>query len=162
MEPVSKHKRRCPVQSASACVRMSKRVRAPTVWTARRRPDYRRDRSLERMILRPKEIFFSPVYFLWHCWNVPVHPGCSTLSLVNSFHTGYQLTSHILFPNRFFHFTKASTPSEPFNGNGFSVCPSPHTTSPLNSTSSIWFSWPFDKGQRRFRFSSLHFGFTLW
>lgn len=53
-----------------------------------------------------------------------MHPGCSTRSLVNSFHTGYQLTSHILFHNRFFYSTNlpASTLSDPFNRKHFSVC----------------------------------------
>lgn len=53
-----------------------------------------------------------------------MHPGCSTRSLVNSFHTGYQLTSHILFHNRFFYSTKlpASTLSDPFNRKHLSVC----------------------------------------
>lgn len=85
------------------------------------------------------------VYFSCHCWNVPLHPGCSTRSLVNSFHTGYQLTSHILFHNRFFYSAKlpASTLSDPFNRKHLSVCLSPHTASPLDSSSSIYPSWPF-------------------
>lgn len=64
------------------------------------------------------------VYFSWHCWNVPMHPGCSTRSLVNSFHTGYQLTSHPVPQQVFLYSTKlpASTLGDPFNSKRLSVC----------------------------------------